>query len=240
MIYFRSIIFYLGEALSTIPFTIISDIVFFAPPRVRSRVIAGWAVFVVWWLKVCCGLRHEVIGLENVPKTPCVFASNHQSTWETIATQTFLPPLAWVLKKELLKIPFFGWGLWMTRPIAIDRTDRKNALEQVVDQGKEKIKENRYVLVFPEGTRTPYTMDRQYKKGGARLAIEADVPIVPVAHNAGKFWSSESFWIKPGLITCIIGPAMMHNGKNDIALTADIRTWIRSQDLWAGKGLIRN
>lgn len=111
MIYFRSIIFYLGEALSTIPFTIISAIVFFAPPRVRSRVIAGWAVFVVWWLKVCCGLRHEVIGLENVPKTPCVFASNHQSTWETIATQTFLPPLAWVLKKGVIEDSFLWLGL---------------------------------------------------------------------------------------------------------------------------------
>lgn len=231
MIYLRSILFYLGEALSTIPFTIISAIVFFAPPRVRSRVIAGWAVFVVWWLKVCCGLRHEVTGLENVPRFPCVFACNHQSTWETIATQTFLPPLAWVLKKELLKIPFFGWGLWMTRPIAIDRSDRKNALEQVVDQGKEKIAENRYILVFPEGTRTPYGVERPYKKGGARLAIEADVPIVPVAHDAGRYWSSESFWIKPGVIRCIIGPQISQKGKNDIALTEEIYTWIKSQGL---------
>lgn len=231
MIYLRSILFYLGEALSTVPFTIISALVFFAPPRIRSRVIAGWAVFVVWWLKVCCGLRHEVVGLENVPPTPCVFACNHQSTWESIATQTFLPPLAWVLKKELLKIPFFGWGLWMTRPIAIDRTDRKNALEQVVDQGKVKIAENRYVLVFPEGTRTPYGTERPYKKGGARLAIEANVPIVPVAHDAGRYWSSESLWIKPGVIRCIIGPQISSKGKKDIALTEEIYTWIKSQAL---------
>ncbi|MEO0367628.1 MAG: lysophospholipid acyltransferase family protein [Pseudomonadota bacterium] len=231
MIYLRSILFYLGEALSTVPFTIISALVFFAPPRIRSRVIAGWAVFVVWWLKVCCGLRHEVEGLENVPSTPCVFACNHQSTWETIATQTFLPPLAWVLKKELLKIPFFGWGLWMTRPIAIDRNDRKNALDQVVEQGKDKVKENRYVLVFPEGTRTPYGEDRMYKKGGARLAIEADVPVVPIAHDAGKYWSSKSLWIKPGTIRCIIGPQISQVGKNDIELTEEIRHWIKAQPL---------
>ena len=231
MIYIRSILFYLGEALSTIPFTVISALVFFAPPRIRSRVIAGWAVFVVWWLKVCCGLKHRVHGLENVPDTPCVFACNHQSTWETIATQTFLPPLAWVLKKELLKIPFFGWGLWMTRPIAIDRSDRRNALEQVVDQGKDKIAENRYVLVFPEGTRTPIGEQRPYKKGGARLAIEANVPIVPVAHNAGRFWSSRSLWIKPGIIDCVIGPVMNTDGKSDIELTHEIEQWITSQAL---------
>ncbi len=119
----------------------------------------------------------------------------------------------------------------MTRPIAIDRSDRKNALEQVVDQGKDKIKENRYVLVFPEGTRTPLGMERQYKKGGARLAIEADVPVVPIAHNAGRFWSSESFWIKPGVITCRIGPVISQKGKDDIGLTDEIKHWIKSQDL---------
>ena len=231
MIYLRSILFYLGEALSTIPFTIISALVFFAPPTIRSRVIAGWAIFVVWWLRICCGLRHEVTGLENVPDTPCVFASNHQSTWETIATQTFLPPLAWVLKKELLKIPFFGWGLWMTRPIAIDRNDTKNALDQVVEQGKTKVKENRYVLVFPEGTRTPYGHKRMYKKGGARLAIEANVPVVPIAHNAGKFWSSTSLWIKPGVIQCKIGPVIDQTGKRDVELTEEIRQWIDAQQL---------
>ena len=87
------------------------------------------------------------------------------------------------------------------------------------------------MLVFPEGTRTPIGTDRQYKKGGARLAIEANVPVVPVAHNAGRFWSSESLWIKPGLITCVIGPAIEHQGKDDIALTEDIRQWIKAQDL---------
>ena len=122
MIYFRTILFYLGEALSTIPFFIISMVALPMPPKTRSWMIAGWAKFVTWWLKVTVGLEHEVIGMENIPEEPCVFACNHQSTWETITTQTFLPALAWVLKKELFRIPVFGWGLWATRPIAIFST----------------------------------------------------------------------------------------------------------------------
>ena len=137
------------------------------------------------------GLKHEVIGMENIPDKPCVSACNHQSTWETITTQTFLPPLAWVLKKELLKIPFFGWGLWASKPIAIDRADRSTALEQVAKQGVEKMKEGRYVLIFPQGTRQNYGSSGRYKKGAAKLALAADVNIVPIAHDAGKYWSSD-------------------------------------------------
>ena len=155
MIKFRSIIFYLGEALSTIPFLLVSIIATLLPPTRRSVLIAGWAKFVTWWLKVTCNVTHELEGVDNIPKWPCVVACAHQSTWETIATQTFLPPLAWVLKKELLKIPVFGWGLKASGPIAIDRSDRKNALEQVIEQGIEKINEGRHILIFPEGTRTP-------------------------------------------------------------------------------------
>lgn len=186
MIYFRSILFYLGEALSTIPFLIIATIALPFPPKIRSRLIAGWAIFVTWWLKLCCNLDYKIEGMENIPDEPCVFASNHQSTWETITTQTFLPPLAWVLKKELFKIPVFGWGLWATRPIAIDRQERRTALEQVITQGKQKIREGRYVLIFPEGTRTLYGEVGNYKKGAAMLASDAQVPVVPIAHDAGK------------------------------------------------------
>jgi len=178
-----------------------------------------------------CGLSHTVEGSENIPEWPCVFACAHQSTWETIATQTFMPPLAWVLKKELLKIPFFGWGLWATDPIAIDRSDRKNALDQVVEQGIEKIKEGRHVLIFPEGTRSPYQQRGRYKKGAAKLARAANVPIVPVAHNAGKYWSNTSLWIKPGKIRIAFGPEISTLGKEDSEITAEIEQWITSQKL---------
>jgi len=231
MIKFRSILFYLGEGLSTIPFLLVSLVAIFAPPTRRAVLIAGWAKFVTWWLKVTCNLKHELKGEENTPEWPCVIACAHQSTWETIATQTFLPPLSWVLKKELLRIPVFGWGLWASGPIAIDRNDRKNALDQVVDQGIEKIQEGRHVLIFPEGTRTPYGKKVRYKKGAAKLARAANVPIVPIAHDAGKYWSSTSLWIKPGTIKCVIGPEISTLDKTDREILQEIEEWIDSQGL---------
>jgi 1-acyl-sn-glycerol-3-phosphate acyltransferase len=231
MIYLRSILFYLGEALSTIPFFIISMVALPMPPKTRSWMIAGWAKFVTWWLKVTCGLSHEIIAAENIPEEPCVFASNHQSTWETITTQTFLPALAWVLKKELFRIPVFGWGLWATRPIAIDREDRTTARDQVVRQGQDKIKEGRHVLIFPEGTRTAYGEVGFYKKGAAMLARAADVEIVPIAHDAGKYWGRNSLWIAPGTIKCVIGPKISTKGKRDTEVTEEIKQWILDQNL---------
>ena len=231
MIYFRTCLFYLGEALSTVPFFVISMVALPMPPKIRSRMIAGWAMFVTWWLKVTCKLEHEIIGLDTIPDEPCVFACNHQSTWETITTQTFLPPLAWVLKKELFRIPVFGWGLWATRPIAINRQERSTALEQVVKQGQDKISEGRYVLIFPEGTRTPYGQVGNYKKGAVMLARAANVDIVPIAHDAGKYWSNTSLWIKPGKIRCIIGPKINIEGKRDRDVTAEVREWILAQKL---------
>lgn len=231
MIYIRSVLFYLGEALSTIPFLIVAIFALCFKPVTRSKMIAGWAKFVTWWLKVTCGLKHEIQGLENITEEPCIFACAHQSTWETITTQTFLPPLSWVLKKELLSIPVFGLGLRATGPIAIDRSDQKNALDQVVEQGIEKFKEGRYVLIFPEGTRTPYGETVRYKKGAAKLAIAANKKIIPIAHDAGKYWSPSSFWIKPGIIRCIIGEPICIDGKKDRDITNEIKTWVEAQNL---------
>jgi len=231
MIYLRSILFYLGKALSTIPFFFVSLFALFTPPRRRSTLIAGWAKFVTWWLKVTCGLTHKLEGIENLPERPCIIACAHSSTWETITTQTFLPPLAWVLKKELLKIPVFGVGLRATGPIAIDRNDKKNALDQVIEQGLEKLEEGRYVLIFPEGTRTPWGQKGRYKKGAAKLAMAANVPIVPIAHDAGKYWSSKSWWIKPGEIKCIFGPEITTTDKRQSEITGEIENWIESQAL---------
>jgi len=231
MIYLRTILFYLGQSLSAIPFLFIALIALPLPPKKRSWLISGWAVFVTWWLKITCGLKHDVINVENIPEQPCVFACNHSSTWETIATQTFLPALAWVLKKELLRIPVFGWGLWASRPIAIDRQDRTNALDQVVQQGIQKISEGRHVLIFPEGTRTSYGNVGHYKKGAAKLAIAANVNVVPIAHDAGKYWSIDSWLIKPGTIKCVIGPTISIADKNGIEVTEEIKTWILSQNL---------
>lgn len=231
MIYFRSVLFYIGLGVSTIPFLFVALIALAFPAKVRSRAISGWAFFVSWWLKVTCGLKHELINPENILQEPCVFASNHSSTWEAIVTQTFLPTLAWVLKKELLKIPFFGWGLWATRPIAIDRQDRATALDQVITQGVQRFAEGRHVLIFPEGTRTSYGKIGKYKIGAVKLARAGNVPIVPVAHDAGKYWSKNSWWIKPGLIRCIVGPAINIDNKKDGDVLEEIKDWIIGQQL---------
>lgn len=231
MIYLRSILFYLGEALSTIPFFFLSLLALPCPPKIRSKMIAGWAKFVTWWLKITCGLTHQVEGQTDIPEQPCVFASNHQSTWETIGTQTFLPALAWVLKKELFRIPVFGWGLWATRPIAIDRQDRATSRDQVIRQGQEKLAEGRHVLIFPEGTRAVYGVPGHYKRGASMLARAANVDLVPIAHNAGKYWSKTSPWIKPGIIRCVIGQKISCEGKTDLQVTQEVKDWIVAQQL---------
>lgn len=231
MIYLRSALFYLGEALSTIPYLFIAIVALAFPVKVRSRIISGWAMFVAWWLKITCGLSHELINPENIPKKPCVFACNHSSTWEAIVTQTFLPSLAWVLKKELLKIPFFGWGLWASQPIAIDRQDKSTALDQVTNQGVQKLSQGRHVLIFPEGTRTRYGKIGKYKKGAAVLARAGNVPIVPIAHDAGKYWSKDSLWIKPGKIKCIVGPAISTQNKDDRQVMNEVKEWVTQQNL---------
>lgn len=231
MIYFRSALFKIGQGLSLVPFCIIALLAIPLPPRLRSKVIASWSYFVTWWLKTTCGLRFKVIGLENIPEQPCVLVSNHQSDWETIIPQTFLPPMSWVLKKELLRIPFFGWGLWASRPIAIDRQDQMNALDQVVTQGKDRLNEGRHVLIFPEGTRMPYKKPGKYKRGGVKLARAANVQIVPIAHNAGKFWPRNSWLIRSGVVECRIGKPIALDISNDREITAQLKTWIEEQHL---------
>lgn len=231
MIYLRSSAFYLGLALSTIPYLFVALLVLVLPAKSRSRIIAGWAIFVTWWLKITCRLEHKLINPQNILQEPCVFASNHSSTWETIVTQTFLPTLAWVLKKELLRIPFFGWGLWATKPIAIDRQDGASAMEQVLAQGVEKFSEGRHVLIFPEGTRTQYGTTGFYKLGAAKLARAGDVVIVPIAHDAGKYWSTDSWLIKPGIIQCVVGSAITVGEKSDKDVMQEIKDWIVSQQL---------
>lgn len=231
MIYLRSALFKIGQGLSLVPFCFIALLASPLPPRLRSKIISSWSYFIAWWLKVSCGLRFNVVGLDNIPHQPCVLASNHQSDWETIITQTFLPPMAWVLKKELLRIPFFGWGLWASRPIAIDRQDQMNALDQVVTQGKDRLIKGRHVLIFPEGTRMPYKKPGKYKRGVVKLARAANVQIVPIAHNAGKFWPRNSWLIKPGVVECKIGQPITLDERKDREVTEQIKAWIEEQNL---------
>ncbi|MGH1539708.1 MAG: lysophospholipid acyltransferase family protein [Arenicella sp.] len=197
------------------------------------RIISGWAWSVTWLLKVFCGLTHEVTGKENIPDEPVIFMSKHQSAWETIALQTIIPPAAWVLKRELLWIPLFGWGLACVSPIAIDRKNKRSAMESVIEQGTVKFKQGRHLLLFPEGTRTAYGKKVRYKQGGAKLALATGAKIVPIAHNAGKYWKRRGLTKHPGTIKVVIGEPILTEGRDAISITEEVQSWIEGQlDSW--------
>ncbi|HED39056.1 MAG TPA: 1-acyl-sn-glycerol-3-phosphate acyltransferase, partial [Chromatiales bacterium] len=125
------------------------------PFSVRYGFLSQWARLNLWWLRVTCGVRYQIEGRENIPERNAIVMSKHQSTWETLALQVIFPPQVWVMKRELLKVPFFGWGLAMLEPIAIDRKARGRARQQLIEQGTERLKKGRWVVIFPEGTRIP-------------------------------------------------------------------------------------
>jgi len=225
----RSLVFFLGMLATAIVYTPFALLVSPLPAVPRSRLIGYWAKLTVAWLRLTCGLRHRVVGLDNLPATPCVILSKHQSAWETIAYQQIFPPQAWVLKRELLWIPFFGWGLAATRPIAIDRAGGVRALEDVIRQGLDRLAGGRYVVVFPEGTRMAPGVRGRYNPGGAMLAHKAGVPVVPVAHNSGSFWSKRGFLKRPGVIEVRVGPPISVDGKRPKQINAEAEHWIESQ-----------
>ncbi len=183
-------------------------------------------LFLLWHV---CGLRYRVIGGKNIPQEPGIILSKHQSAWETLALQQIFPPQVWVLKKELLRIPFFGWGLAMTNPIAIDRSAGKAALEQIVEQGRERLKQKFWIVVFPEGTRIPPGEKGKYRIGGAWLAVHANAFVVPVAHNAGEFWGKNSLIKYPGTITVSIGEPVNPVGMEPAELIQRMEAWIESE-----------
>ncbi len=171
----------------------------------------------------------QVEGVENIPEGNAVIMCKHQSTWETLALQVIFPPQVWVMKRELLKVPFFGWGLAMLEPIAIDRKARGKARQQLIDQGTERLKNGRWVVIFPEGTRIPPGKKGRYALGGASLAASSGYPVVPMAHNAGEFWSRRKFIKQPGTIQVRIGPLIDSKDKSVEEINAEAEAWIEGQ-----------
>ncbi|MGE0115953.1 MAG: lysophospholipid acyltransferase family protein [Steroidobacteraceae bacterium] len=229
MIFVRSVLLTVLMLLLTLPYALLAVLLFFLPAMTRYRIIATWADCVLWVLKHVVGMRYRVIGREHLPGIPVVFLSKHQSAWETIALQQILPPLSFVLKRELLRIPFFGWGLAQFSCIAIDRKAGRDALEQVVEQGRQRLKDGFSVIVFPEGTRVPIGSKKRYKPGGAWLAQHAGVPVVPIAHNAGEFWRRNAFLKRPGEITVSIGPAITTADLTAAEINDRAENWIETE-----------
>jgi 1-acyl-sn-glycerol-3-phosphate acyltransferase len=206
-------------SLLTFPFT----------PLARYQVISAWSKLMVWAAERICGIRYRVIGTENIPREPCIVMSKHESAWETLALQAILPPQVWVVKRELLWIPFFGWGLAMLSPIAIDRKAGPRALKQMLQQGRERLKRGFSIVIFPEGTRAAPGMRGVYQIGGAWLALKTGAPVLPVAHNAGTYWPKNALLKRPGVITVSIGPLVHPDGRKPAALMQDIEQWIENE-----------
>ena len=229
MIFIRSLIFLLLQLTITPIYGLLAILTFPFHPITRYRIISGWAHIMLWLLRVVCGIRMEVRGAENIPREPCIILCKHQSAWETIALQKVFPPQVWVLKRELLRIPFFGWGLAMTSPIAIDRSDGKGAMKQLLKQGKERLETGFCVVIFPEGTRIPYGQRGKYKIGGAMLGASSGAPVVPVAHNAGKLWGRNAFHKRPGTITMSIGERIDPTGLKAEEINRRAEEWIEAE-----------
>ena len=202
---------------------------FFAPLRIRYSILVNWSKFCLWWLCITLNIKFEVIGKENIPTIPCVIISNHQSTWEIIGLQQIFPHQTWVAKQELLLIPVFGWGMAMLKPIVINRGEKLKAIKKVIKEGAKRIKENIFVIIFPEGTRQPYGQLGEYQKGGVSIAKKANCNILPVYHNAGRVWPRGSFIKYPNTITVVIGKPISVKDKSTTVLIKQIRDWTEIQ-----------
>jgi 1-acyl-sn-glycerol-3-phosphate acyltransferase len=215
--------------LSTLIVAPLAVLTFPFPFVKRYAFITQWARFNLWWLRLTCRLTYRVQGRNNIPAGNAIVFCKHQSAWETLALQSIFPPQIWLLKRELLWIPFFGWGLAMLEPIAIDRSAGRKAIEQLVRQGKERLAAGRWVIIFPEGTRMAPGQTGRYGIGGAVLAAASGYPVVPVAHNAGEFWPRRGFIKRPGTITVSIGPVVETRGKDAEMIREEARAWIEHE-----------
>jgi len=178
----------------------------------RRQLVCRWTDYNRLCLALICGLRDNIVGLENLPAAPYVIMAKHQSAWETTVFQSIFSPIVYLMKKSLQYIPVFGWALMATEQIFIDRSQGVRSLKKIMQDGRKQFDQGVSVIVFPEGTRTPYGEVGKYQVGGISLAMAAGVPIVPVAHNAGKFWQPSSWLQRPGVIQVRIGTPIFTAG----------------------------
>jgi 1-acyl-sn-glycerol-3-phosphate acyltransferase len=225
----RSGVFEIARLVLTVVFSIISLFTFPFRPLTRYRIITTWSRLVIALANHVCGVRYRVLGRENLPKTPSIVLSKHQSAWETVAFQGIFPPQVWVLKSSLLRVPFFGWGLAMMSPIAIDRGSGPRALRQTLEQGRSRLADGWWIVIFPEGTRTAPGTRGRYHVGGAWLACQTGARVVPVAHNAGTVWARNAFVKHPGEIVVSIGPAIDPGGLRPEELNRQVEDWIERE-----------
>lgn len=226
-VYLGSTVFFLSLIVSTIfvgPI-ILAGVVL--PFSARYKIAGYWIDFILWMLKIACGIRHEIEGLENIEGIDAaVVLSKHQSAWETIALRKILPPQTALLKESLLWLPIWGWALATLKPIAIDRSNQREALRRLIDKGTSYLKQGLWIVVFPEGTRTAPGERKKFNAGGAMLAQKSGYPAIPIALNAGELWPRYSFLKYPGVITVKIGPPIDTKNRKASEINAEAETWI--------------
>jgi len=232
-LYLRATLFYIVFYPVTLVFAAFCLLVGWALPfRPRFKLFTLMNYFTMLWLYLTCGVRYRVEGRENLPPASegaYVVVANHSSEWETFFLQTLIRPQSAVLKQELLKIPFFGWALGMLKPIALDRSKRRGALKQLLTQGKERLEEGINVVIFPQGTRVATGKLGKFNKGGAMLAASAQVPVVPLAHNAGLYWPGKSYVKYPGTITVRVGTPVSVADRSVDEIHTDSIGWLEAQ-----------
>jgi 1-acyl-sn-glycerol-3-phosphate acyltransferase len=225
----RSTLFALALCLVTPPYAVFALLTAPLPRMTRYRLISGWSRLVIRLARWILGIEWRVEGRENLPSRPAVILSKHQSAWETMAFQLIFPPQVLVLKRELLWIPFFGWGLALMSPIAINRSRGMRALRTIARRGRERLAQGFWVVVFPEGTRVPPGAQRDYHPGGAWLASASGALVVPVAHNAGLLWPRNAFLKRSGTVTVRIGPPIDAADRDPKTINDLAKAWIEEQ-----------
>ena len=227
--FLRSLLFALVQMLVTPPYALFALCTFALPRMTRYRLISGWSWLMIRMARTILGIEWRVEGQEHLPSRPAVILSKHQSAWETMAFTMIFPPQVHVLKRELLWIPFFGWGLALMSPIAINRSRGVRALRTIARRGRERLAQGFWVVVFPEGTRVAPGVQREYQPGGAWLACATGAPVVPVAHNAGLLWPRNAFLKRSGTVTVRIGPPIDAANRDPKSVNQLAKQWIEEQ-----------
>lgn len=230
MILLRSLLYFILLLLSTVLFATIGTLIGWALPKHGIHVVDhAWSHVNLWGLRHICGLNYRLEGRENIPQGNCIVFAKHQSAWETIALITLIPgPKSWVLKRELLFVPFMGWIMYYFKPIAINRKSGRKAVDQIIEQGTQRLESGKNIFVFPEGTRVAPGTHKRYGIGGAMLAERSGYPVLPVAHNAGVFWRRRDIRKYPGTIDVRIGPLIETKGLSAVEINKAAETWIET------------
>jgi 1-acyl-sn-glycerol-3-phosphate acyltransferase len=228
--FLRSLLYLIILVVVTPPYMLLYILIGFPLSlRWRHRLAMPWVRLAIWLVKHVLGIPYRLLGAENIPPQAAIVFSKHQSAWETLVLQEVFKDAVFVWKKEIKKLPFFGWALALTPMIPIDRGAGKEAIRHLVEIGSTRLKEGYTVIIFPEGTRAPPGGQHRYKGGGAFLAVATGVPVVPVALNSGEFWGKNALFKKSGTVTVSVGPAIASTGLSASEILSQAEAWIEAE-----------